>query len=112
MRQYLLIAAIVVGVMLTVVLANGRKEGPLQTETKATGSIYNFNVKDINGNDYKLDQLRGKVVMIVNVASKCGYTPQYEGLQALYQKYQDKGLVVLGFPANNFMGCFQVCAVD
>jgi glutathione peroxidase len=67
-------------------------------------SIYDFTVKDIDGKDVKLDQYKGKVLLIVNVASKCGYTPQYEGLQKLYLKYQDKGLVVLGFPANNFGG--------
>lgn len=66
-------------------------------------SVYEFTMKDIDGKDVKLDTYKGKVVMIVNVASKCGYTPQYEGLQAVYQKYKDKGLVILGFPANNFM---------
>ncbi len=67
-------------------------------------SIYDFTMKNIDGQDVKLDAYKGKVVMVVNVASKCGYTPQYEGLQALYDKYKDKGLVILGFPANNFMG--------
>ncbi|HEY8748339.1 MAG TPA: glutathione peroxidase [Tepidisphaeraceae bacterium] len=59
-------------------------------------------VQDINGKDAKLSQYKGKVVMIVNVASKCGFTPQYEQLQAVYKKYEDKGFVILGFPANNF----------
>jgi len=67
-------------------------------------SVYEFTMKDIDGKQVKLDTYKGKVVMIVNTASKCGYTPQYEGLQALYDKYKDKGLVILGFPANNFMG--------
>jgi glutathione peroxidase len=67
-------------------------------------SMYEFTMKDIDGNDIKLDAYRGKVAMIVNTASKCGLTPQYEGLQDLYDKYKDRGFVVLGFPANNFMG--------
>jgi glutathione peroxidase len=67
-------------------------------------SMYEFTMKNIDGQDVKLDTYKGKVVMIVNVASKCGYTPQYEGLQALYEKYKDQGFVILGFPANNFLG--------
>jgi glutathione peroxidase len=66
--------------------------------------MYEFTMKDIDGNDVKLDAYKGKTAMIVNVASRCGLTPQYEGLQALYEKYKDKGFVVLGFPANNFLG--------
>ena len=61
-------------------------------------------VKDIDGKDVDLSAYRGKVVMLVNVASKCGLTPQYEGLEALYEKYKDRGFVILGFPANNFLG--------
>jgi glutathione peroxidase len=67
-------------------------------------SVYEFTMKDIDGKDVKLDAYKGKVVMIVNTASKCGYTPQYEGLETIYEKYKDKGFVILGFPANNFMG--------
>lgn len=67
-------------------------------------SVYEFTMKDIDGKDVKLDAYKGKVALVVNVASKCGNTPQYEGLEALYEKYKDKGFVVLGFPANNFMG--------
>ena len=59
-------------------------------------------VKDIDGKDFDLAQLRGKAVMVVNVASKCGQTPQYAGLQKLYDTYKDRGFVVIGFPANNF----------
>jgi glutathione peroxidase len=61
-----------------------------------------FTVKDIHGKDAKLSEYKGKVVMIVNVASKCGYTPQYKALEAVYKKYADKGFVILGFPANDF----------
>ena len=66
-------------------------------------SVYDFTLKNIDGQDIKLDAYKGKVVMIVNVASKCGFTPQYEGLEALYQENKDKGFVILGFPANNFL---------
>ena len=66
-------------------------------------SIYDFTVKDIDGKDVSLGQYKGKVVMIVNVASKCGFTPQYAGLQKIYDQYKEKGFVILGFPANDFM---------
>ena len=59
-------------------------------------------LKDIDHKEVSLSRYRGKVVMIVNVASRCGFTPQYEGLQKLYLKYKDQGFVILGFPANNF----------
>ena len=62
-----------------------------------------FVMKDIKGREVDLRQYHGKVILIVNVASKCGFTPQYEQLNALYKKYRDRGFVVLGFPANNFL---------
>ena len=65
-------------------------------------SPLDFKMKNIDGKDVDLGDYKGKVVLIVNVASECGLTPQYEGLEALYEKYSDKGLVVLGFPANQF----------
>ncbi len=65
-------------------------------------SIYDYKVKDIDGNEVVMSEFKGKVLMIVNVASKCGFTPQYEGLQKLYDAYKDQGLVVLGFPCNQF----------
>jgi glutathione peroxidase len=64
--------------------------------------IYGFTVKTINGDDFPLSSLKGKKVMIVNVASKCGLTPQYAKLQELYDQYKDKNFVIIGFPANNF----------
>jgi glutathione peroxidase len=67
-------------------------------------SIYDFTMKDIDGKPVKLSAYKGKVVMLVNVASKCGFTPQYAGLEKIYTQYKDKGFVILGFPANNFMG--------
>ena len=70
----------------------------------AADSLYDIPLKDIDGKDTSLKPYQGKVMLIVNVASKCGYTPQYTALEALYQKYQDRGLVVLGFPCNQFGG--------
>lgn len=61
-------------------------------------------MKRLNGKDEDLSQYKGKVVMVVNTASKCGLTPQYKGLQAIYDQYHEKGFEILGFPANNFMG--------
>jgi glutathione peroxidase len=69
----------------------------------AGGSIYDYTLKNIDQKEVNLGQYRGKVVLMVNVASRCGFTPQYEGLQKLYTTYQDRGFVILGFPANNFM---------
>jgi len=65
-------------------------------------SIYDIPLKDIDGKSTSLESYKGKVLLIVNVASKCGLTPQYSGLESLYQKYKDQGLVVLGFPCNQF----------
>ena len=65
-------------------------------------SIYDYKVKDIDGNEVAISGYKGKVLLIVNVASKCGFTPQYDGLQKLYDAYKDQGLVVLGFPCNQF----------
>ena len=82
---------------------------PAQTTTAqnpvtqpASSSIYDIPIKDITGKDASLAPYKGQVLLIVNVASKCGFTPQYKGLEAVYEKYKDKGLVILGFPCNQF----------
>lgn len=67
-------------------------------------NIYQHHVKSIDGRDVAMEDYKGQVLLIVNVASKCGFTPQYTGLEALWQDYRDKGLVVLGFPCNQFGG--------
>lgn len=67
-------------------------------------TIYQFTVEDINGKPFALADLKGKKVMIVNTASKCGLTPQYKELEALYQQYKDRDFIIIGFPANNFLG--------
>jgi glutathione peroxidase len=66
-------------------------------------SIYNFTMDSIDGKPVSLGSFNGKVVLVVNVASKCGFTPQYAALESLYEKYKDKGFVIIGVPANNFM---------
>lgn len=69
----------------------------------AATTIHDFTLKSIDGQETALAQFKGKVVLIVNVASRCGFTPQYAGLEALYNHYKDRGFVILGFPANNFL---------
>ena len=77
----------------------------LQAQNNADNqTIYQFTVEDINGKPFALADLKGKKVMIVNTASKCGLTPQYKELEALYQQYKDSDFIIIGFPANNFLG--------
>ncbi len=66
-------------------------------------TVYDFKVKNIKGQEVALSDYTGKLLLIVNTASKCGFTPQYDGLEKLYQEYKDKGLVILGFPSNQFL---------
>jgi len=102
------IAGVIVALLVIGAVAVAYGYGLIFNRTPTTpvnaASVYDFTMKDIDGNDVKLDKYKGSVVMIVNTASRCGYTPQYEGLQKIYDQYQDRGFVVLGFPANNFMG--------
>lgn len=103
--KYSGLTAFVVGVALTAAAYSfGLILNPSPSDPPKERSMYEFTMKDIDGNDVKLEKYKGSVLMLVNVASKCGLTPQYTALQATYEKYKDKGFVVLGFPANNFMG--------
>lgn len=72
------------------------------TAAVAKENIYQFKVEDLSGNTFDFASLKGKKIMIVNTASKCGLTPQYKDLEATYKEYKDKGFVIIGFPANNF----------
>lgn len=80
-------------------LINCNADEPKLTET----SIYDFKMKMLSGKEKSLEDYKGKVLLIVNVASKCGLTPQYKDLEAIFEKYKDSGLMILGFPANNFL---------
>jgi glutathione peroxidase len=74
----------------------------LQAEEKVVSEVLNHTVKNIEGKEVKLADYEGKVILVVNVASQCGLTPQYKGLEAAYEKYKDQGFVILGFPCNQF----------
>ena len=108
MKIALLVTSVVILTLAAAALGAAYKYGmifnPSPTEPRTEKSMHEFTVKNIDGQDIKLDAYKGKVVMLVNTASKCGLTPQYEGLQKIYDKYKDQGFTVLGFPANNFMG--------
>lgn len=91
--------------LISLVLLIGQQISPEVTENGLrtdTPNVHQFSVKTIKGDDVSLEQYKGSVLLIVNTASKCGYTPQYKDLQELYETYKDQGLVILGFPANNF----------
>lgn len=75
----------------------------VNTGLSQENSIYGYCVKTIDGKDFCFKNLKGKKIMIVNTASKCGFTPQYEDLEKLYEQYKDQNFVIIGFPANNFM---------
>jgi glutathione peroxidase len=84
--------------------ADAPAQPPKQAPATQPANIHQFTVKDIDGRSKSLADYDGKVVLVVNVASKCGFTPQYEGLQKLHEKYKDRGLVLLGVPSNDFGG--------
>jgi glutathione peroxidase len=97
---------IIIFVFVSNIVIGQQKAPKITTDTnenqQQVSSIHHFAVFDINQNPFDFSKLKGKKVMIVNTASKCGYTPQYEELQKLYEKYKNKGFVIVGFPANNF----------
>lgn len=97
---YVSVVAIFVGVS---ALFLKQKNSSNLTLNKEVKSIYDITVKDIEGEDFDLAQLKGKKVLIVNTASRCGLTPQYEGLQMLYETYKDQNFVIIGFPSNDFL---------
>lgn len=83
--------------------AQSKKANKIKSENlMSKENIYQFKVEDLSGNAFDFATLKGKKIMIVNTASKCGLTPQYKDLEAIYKEYQDKGFVIVGFPANNF----------
>ena len=92
---------LVSSVVLIVALALAQSSANPTADAKTT-SVLDFKMKDIDGKDVNLSRYKGKVLLLVNTASKCGYTPQYEGLESIYEKYSKQGFYVLGFPANNF----------
>lgn len=104
MKKIALILTSFVLVMIAVLSCGSNKKSSASAGKETVSrDFYSFEVADIDGNKFSMADLKGKKVMVVNVASKCGFTPQYEQLQALYEKYSDKGFVIIGFPANNFM---------
>lgn len=90
------------GFLLPCVLAAVLGQGHLIAEEKKMSDLYQISMKSINGKEVNLKQFQGKAILFVNVASECGYTPQYKGLQALHEKYGAKGLIVVGVPTNEF----------
>jgi glutathione peroxidase len=100
------IILIVTIVMLKSIFQNTIEELPFFGEKVdfSSKNFYDFEAKMLNGQTVSMNQFKGKTVVVVNTASKCGLTPQYEGLEQLYEKYKDEGLVILGFPCNQFAG--------
>ncbi len=101
MKLTILISALILGGLLTLSYAIYLRKNKIARNPNL--KVYDFSVNDIKGNKVHLSQYKGNVLLIVNTASKCGFTPQFEGLQKLYDQHKDKGLVILGFPCNQFM---------
>jgi glutathione peroxidase len=103
MKTSVIFSALLLITSVVLLSCGSNKQTTSHKKSMKAKDIYGFEVTDIDGKPYKFADLKGKKVMIVNVASKCGFTPQYEPLQVLYETYSAKGFVVIGFPANNFM---------
>ncbi len=102
MRNIFLLYRFIFSLLISFLMSFLPQKG-ISAEQRSKDTPLKFKVKSIDGQEVDLQQYMGKVVMIVNTASRCGLTPQYEKLESLYQKYKDRGFVILGFPANNFM---------
>lgn len=101
-----LVACILALSITTVACAQNKKEKKKKVDTEVSMDakpIYDFTVETIEGKTFSFSELKGKKIMVVNTASKCGLTPQYKDLEALYQKYKDQNFVIIGFPANDFL---------
>ena len=99
----LLLSIIVLFVVVAGALyANTTRKNSAESDLSSDPGVYSFSLVLIDGSPMPLAQFKGKIVLLVNVASKCGFTSQYKDLEALYQKYKDRGLVIIGVPANNF----------
>lgn len=103
MKKIALIACSAFFLLTTQIQAQTSKSKVSKTDKNMSKeTIYQFKVEDLSGDTFDFASLKGKKVMIVNTASKCGLTPQYKDLEAIYKEYKDKGFVIVGFPANNF----------
>ncbi len=100
MKPFLYSIILITMSLLNIFCGSGKKLNPEETDNM---SVYDFTMTTLEGQEKNLSDYKGKVLVIVNTASKCGLTPQYESLEKFYKEYKDKGVEVLGFPANNFM---------
>lgn len=103
MKKMIFIALLILGLVSGIYALLSEKDS-ITYDTKGNNTVYQFTMNTLEGTPKNLKEYDGKVLLVVNVASKCGLTPQYEDLQKLYSEYQVKGLEILGFPANNFLG--------